>query len=68
MESEFFWVERDTARSVEDTVALVEEHFGWRPLKNFEIRKVEKDTAFAAEFFLTWRIARGVRFETIWQD
>lgn len=49
-ESEFFWVERDTDRSVEDTVALVEEHFGWRPLKNFEIKKVEKDTEFAAEF------------------
>ena len=28
--SEFFWLERDTLRSVNDTVAIVEKHFGWK--------------------------------------
>lgn len=27
--SEFFWLERDDTRSVQDTVSLVEKHFGW---------------------------------------
>lgn len=28
-QSDYFWVERDNNRSVEDTMALVEKHFGW---------------------------------------
>lgn len=28
--SNFFWLERDDNRSIEDTVKLVEKHFGWK--------------------------------------
>ncbi|CBK73446.1 hypothetical protein CIY_05140 [Butyrivibrio fibrisolvens 16/4] len=28
--SEFFWLERETLGSVNDTVAIVEKHFGWK--------------------------------------
>ena len=47
--SGYFWVERDNTRSVEDTVALVEEHFGWRLLNDFSIQKVDKGTELADE-------------------
>ena len=48
-QSKYFWVERDNNRSVEDTAALVEEHFGWRLLKDFSIEKVDKGTELAKE-------------------
>ena len=35
--------------SVEDTVALVEKHFGWRMLNDFSIQKVDKGTKLASE-------------------
>ena len=47
--SDYFWVERDNNRSVEDTVALVEKHFGWRLLNDFSIQKVDKGTDLAEE-------------------
>lgn len=47
--SGYFWVERDNRRSVEDTVALVEKHFGWRILNDFSVQKVEKDSKLAKE-------------------
>lgn len=47
--SNYFWVERDNSRSVEDTVALVEKHFGWSLLKNFSVRKVDAGTALSEE-------------------
>ncbi|SEK65549.1 Ribosomal protein S18 acetylase RimI [Butyrivibrio sp. ob235] len=47
--SNFFWLERDYNRSVADTVALVEKHFGWHKLQDFEIVKVEKGTQLADE-------------------
>lgn len=47
--SDYFWVERDNNRSIEDTAALVEEHFGWRLLDGFSIQKVEKGTVLADE-------------------
>ena len=47
--SGFFWLERDNSRSVEETVSLVEKHFGWRPLNGFSIEKVEKGTPLAGE-------------------
>lgn len=42
--SDYFWVERDNNRSVEDTVALVEKHFGWSLLENLSIQKVDAGT------------------------
>ena len=47
--SDYFWVERDNNRSVEDTVALVEKHFGWHLLNDFSIEKVDKGTPLADE-------------------
>ena len=47
--SDYFWVERDNSRSVEDTVALVEKHFGWRLLDDFSIQEVEKGSELADE-------------------
>ena len=47
--SDYFWVERDNNRSVEDTAALVEKHFGWRLLDGFSIQKVDKGTVLADE-------------------
>ena len=47
--SDYYWVERDNNRSVADTVALVEKHFGWRLLHDFSIQKVEKGTELADE-------------------
>jgi len=47
--SDYFWVERDNSRSVEDTAALVEKHFGWRLLDNLKIQKVDKGTNLAGE-------------------
>lgn len=53
--SRYFWLERDPARSVDETVELVAAHFGFREAKTaetdassaIEIRKVEKDTELA---------------------
>lgn len=45
--SGFFWLERDDTRSVEETADLVAEHFGWRLLKDFSVRSVEKGTPLA---------------------
>ena len=47
--SDYFWVERDNNRSIEDTATLVEKHFGWRLLNDFSIQKVEKGTKLADE-------------------
>lgn len=47
--SDYFWVERDNDRSVEDTVALVEKHFGWRLLNDLTIEKVDKGTKLEDE-------------------
>ena len=47
--SDFFWLERDDSRTVEETADLVAEHFGWRLLNDFKIEKVEKDTPLADE-------------------
>ncbi|SHI77552.1 GNAT family N-acetyltransferase [Pseudobutyrivibrio xylanivorans] len=47
--SKFFWLERDYSRTVEETTALVEEHFGWNHLKNISIQKVDRDTRLADE-------------------
>lgn len=43
-ESDFFWLERDDTRSVEETMQLVEQHFGWSLLDNLSIRKVDAET------------------------
>ena len=45
--SDFFWLERDDSRTVEETAALVEKHFGWRPLNDLSIRKVDPGTPLA---------------------
>ena len=47
--SKFFWVERDYSRTVEETAALVAEHFGWTQLNNFSIQKVDKGSKLADE-------------------
>ena len=48
-QSDYFWVERDNSRSVEDTAALVEKHFGWHLLNDFSIQKVDKGSKLADE-------------------
>ena len=45
--SRYFWLERDNDRSVEETVKLVEQHFGWELPDDLRIVKVEKDTELA---------------------
>jgi GNAT superfamily N-acetyltransferase len=47
--SDFFWLERDENRGVEETADLVARHFGWRLLEDFEIEKVEKGTPLAED-------------------
>lgn len=37
--SSFFWLERDNNRSIEDTVKLVEEHFGWKLKSEVDFRR-----------------------------
>lgn len=37
--SEFFWLERDASRSVQDTVKLVEKYFGWKKPEDEEVEK-----------------------------
>ncbi len=46
--SEYFWLERDNARSVDETVALVAKHFGFDA--DIQIVRVSKDTPLAEEF------------------
>ncbi len=43
--SQFFRLERDDTRSVEDTVKLVEQHFGWRQPEDLSIREVTAGAA-----------------------
>lgn len=45
--SRYFWLERDTRRTVEETVSLVERHFGWSLQEDLQIVKVEKGTELA---------------------
>ncbi len=47
--SNFFWIDRADNRSVEEVVNMVEQHFGWHKLKDFEVLKVERDTELADE-------------------
>ena len=47
--SNYFWVERDDSRSVDETVKLVERHFGWNLLSDLSVVKVEKGTELANE-------------------
>ena len=42
--SNYFWLERDDTRSVDETADLVAKHFGWRLLNGFSVEKVEKGT------------------------
>ena len=48
-ESDFCWIERDNNRSVDDTVKLVEKHFGWDASYDPEIKEVEKGSNLAEE-------------------
>ena len=48
-DSDFFWLERDDNRTVEETADLVAKHFGWRKLDDFELQKVDKGTPLADE-------------------
>ena len=45
--SGYFWLERDDSRTVDETTALVEKHFGWRLLNGFSVRKVDSGTQLA---------------------
>jgi len=47
--SEYFWLERDDSRTVDETAALVAQHFGWRLLHDFSVRKVEPETPLAEQ-------------------
>ena len=57
-ESEFFYLERDDSRSIQETMRIIENHFGWNEKKDFMeqkginrkeivIKKVEKGTQLA---------------------
>lgn len=45
--SRYYWLDREANRSVEETVRLVEKHFGWQLLEGLRIVKVEKNTQLA---------------------
>ncbi|MBR4412324.1 MAG: hypothetical protein IKS60_01810, partial [Lachnospiraceae bacterium] len=45
--SEFFWLERDLNRSVDETAELVAKHFGWQKINDLKIEKVDKGTPLA---------------------
>ena len=45
--SDYFWLERDENRTVEETANLVAKHFGWCLFEAFEIQKVDKGTPLA---------------------
>lgn len=47
--SNYFWLDRADNRSVEEVVRLVEEHFGWSKLSDFEVLKVNPGTKLADE-------------------
>ena len=49
LNSEYCHIERDYNRSVEDTVRLVEKHFGWDDIEDVSIEKVGKDSELAAK-------------------
>lgn len=42
--SRYFWLERDGNRSVDESVKLVAQHFGWKCSNDLGVVKVEKDT------------------------
>lgn len=48
-ESDFFWLERDDTRSIEQTVQLVEQHFGWSLTDDLSIQKVNPGTSLNDE-------------------
>lgn len=47
--SNYFWLEKDITRSVDDTAELVAKHFGFSVLPDLTIEKVEKGSALADE-------------------
>ena len=47
--SEYFWLERDNNRSVDETANLVAKHFGWNNQAEVTIEKVDKGTPLANE-------------------
>ena len=49
--SKYFWLERDDRRTVGETAALVEKHFGWRLLDGFSVRKVDPGTPLAEQLY-----------------
>ena len=68
--SGFFWLERDNRRSVDETAALVARHFGWRLLKDFSVRKVDRGTPLAARLLAyvetcSWTEVKGHTAEQI---
>ena len=47
--SDYFWLERDLNRSVDETADLVAKHFGWQKINDLKIEKVDKGTPLADE-------------------
>ena len=47
--SDFFWLERDENRTVEETADMVARHFGWRLPEDLEMQKVDKGTPLAED-------------------
>ncbi|MDO5435599.1 MAG: GNAT family N-acetyltransferase [Clostridia bacterium] len=47
-ESRYFWLEKDSSRTVEQTAALVAARWGWQKDNALTVRKVEKGTELAA--------------------
>ena len=50
--SDYFWLERDLQRSVDETADLVAKHFGWQQINDLKIEKVDKGTPLADELLL----------------
>ena len=47
--SDYFWLERDLNRSVDETADLVAKHFGWQKINDLKVEKVDKGTPLADE-------------------
>ena len=47
--SDYFWLERDLQRSVDETADLVARHFGWQKINDLKVEKVDKGTPLADE-------------------
>ena len=47
--SDYFWLERDLQRSVDETADLVAKHFGWQKINDLKVEKVDKGTPLADE-------------------